>query len=84
MRTLLPALFISLALPLTICSAEETNASEKPTPFTKLFKLSDFETEGNWMEEGKDVLHLKPREGETGWKRYDADYLLYTSDAADE
>ena len=62
MRTLLPALFISLALPLTICSAEETNASEKPTPFTKLFKLSDFETEGNWMEEGKDVLHLKPRE----------------------
>ena len=76
MRTLLPALFISLALPLTICSAEETNASEKPTPFTKLFKLSDFETEGNWMEEGKDVLHLKPREGETGWKRYDA-YLWF-------
>jgi len=75
-KTILPALFISLALSLAICSAEETNASEKPTPFTKLFKLSDFETKGNWMEEGRDVLHLKPREGETGWKRYDA-YLWF-------
>jgi len=76
MKILLPALFVNLALPLALCSAEETKASENPNPLTKLYKLSDFETNGNWMEEGKDVLHLKPRDGETGWKRYDA-YLWF-------
>lgn len=76
MKTLLPALFVSLTLPLALSSAEKTKVSEKQAPFTKLYKLSDFETNGNWMEEGKNVLHLKPREGETGWKRYDA-YLWF-------
>ncbi len=76
MKTLFPALFFVLALPFALHSEEESNQSEKRTPFTKLFKLSDFETNGNWMEERKNVLHLKPREGETGWKRYDA-YLWF-------
>ncbi len=72
MKILLPILFISLAL----STVAETEAPEKQAPFTKLFKLSDFETQGNWMEEGTNVLHLKPRDGETGWKRYDA-YLWF-------
>ncbi len=76
MKPPLPVLFFVFALPLALCSAEESKTSENPIPFTKLFKLSDFETKGNWMEEGRDVLHLKPREGETGWKRYDA-YLWF-------
>lgn len=76
MKTLLPTLLVVLAFPLTPHSAEETKSSDKPIPFTKLYKLSDFETNGNWMEKGKSTLHLKPREGETGWKRYDA-YLWF-------
>ena len=62
MKPSLPVLFFVFALPLALCSAEESKTSENPIPFTKLFKLSDFETKGNWMEEGRDVLHLKPRE----------------------
>ena len=76
MKNALIALLIVLVQTQFLHSAEESNQPDQRTPFTKLFKLSDFETEGNWMEEGKDVLHLKPREGETGWKRYDA-YLWF-------
>ncbi|MDG2169192.1 MAG: DUF1080 domain-containing protein [Opitutales bacterium] len=69
MKNLVSTLSITLLLSLTLSAAEKE-------PFAKLFKRSDFETKGNWMEEGKSVLHLKPREGESGWKRYDA-YLWF-------
>ena len=49
MKPLLPALFFVLALPLALCSAEETKASENPNPLTRIYKISDFETKGNWM-----------------------------------
>ncbi len=65
-----------LLLTLALGATEKADQPSERTSFTKLFKLSDFETKGNWIEEKKNVLHLKPREGETGWKRYDA-YLWF-------
>lgn len=76
MKNALSALLIVLTITPFLHSAEESNQAEEHSPFTKLFKRSDFETNGNWVEEEKNVLHLKPREGETGWKRYDA-YLWF-------
>ncbi len=32
----------------------------------------NFTTTGNWLVEEDGTLAIKPREGETGWKRYDA------------
>ena len=69
MKILVSALSITLVLSQALSAAENE-------PFAKLFKLSNFETNGNWMEEKRNVLHLKPREGETGWKRYGA-YLWF-------
>lgn len=34
--------------------------------------LTGFKTEGNWVVEEDGVLAIRPREGETGWKRYGA------------
>lgn len=34
--------------------------------------LTGWETEGNWVVEEGGVLALKPRPGESGWKRFDA------------
>lgn len=36
--------------------------------------LSKWETNGNWIQEEDNVLTIKPRPGEEGWKRFD-DYL---------
>ena len=69
MKILVSALSITLVLSQALSAAENES-------FAKLFKLSNFETNGNWMEEKRNVLHLKPREGETGWKRYGA-YLWF-------
>ena len=44
--------------------------------------LSNFETTGNWKVDDKGVLTLEPREGEKGWKRYDA-YLWVKGDYGD-
>ena len=50
--------------------------SEKVEEFVALFADGDleehFETTGNWTLSKDGVAHLQPREGETGWKRYDA------------
>ena len=44
--------------------------------------LSNFKTEGNWKVEDGGVLHLVPREGEKGWKRYGS-YLWLKQQYAD-
>lgn len=44
--------------------------------------LSNFETLGNWKVDDAGVLTLEPREGESGWKRYDA-YLWLKKEYAD-
>ncbi|MEM0896040.1 MAG: DUF1080 domain-containing protein [Verrucomicrobiota bacterium] len=60
----------------SVLSAADEEKKAAKVPFTKLSKVSDFETAGNWMEKEGGVLHLKPRDGEEGWKRYDA-YLWF-------
>ncbi len=45
--------------------------------FTPMFNgkdLSGWQTTGNWVVEGNNVVTLKPRPGEHGWRRY-GDYL---------
>jgi hypothetical protein len=45
--------------------------------FVEMFNgedLSGWTTDGNWIVEDDNVITLKPRPGEHGWKRYD-DYL---------
>lgn len=71
---LLTSIFIlNLALAGDICAAQEiTEWSE--TGWTDLFNgedLSGWQTTGNWIVKDG-VITLHPREGETGWQRYDA------------
>ena len=43
--------------------------------FQSLFNgknLDGWNTKGNWLVEGDGSLMIRPREGETGWQRYDA------------
>lgn len=45
--------------------------------FVEMFNgkdLAGWQTKGNWIVEKDNTITLKPREGESGWKRY-ADYL---------
>jgi len=44
--------------------------------------LTGFTTTGNWVVEEDGILAIKPREGEEGWKRYDA-YLFTDFKVAD-
>ncbi|MEO0446423.1 MAG: DUF1080 domain-containing protein [Verrucomicrobiota bacterium] len=44
--------------------------------------LGQLETAGNWTIQEDGSLYLKPREGESGWKRYDA-YLWLPGSYAD-
>jgi hypothetical protein len=79
MKTLLIILFVVLTLTSALHAAGNEKKSKQPgkrTPYTKLNKLTDFDTKGNWTEKEGGSLHLKPREGESGWKRYDA-YLWF-------
>src|SRR5690606_21665855 len=39
--------------------------------------LDDWESKGNWIVGDDDVVQLKPRRGEKGWRRFD-DYLWST------
>jgi hypothetical protein len=48
------------------------------TGFVEMFNgkdLTGWKTNGNWVVENENVITLKPRPGESGWKRYD-DYLV--------
>lgn len=66
-------LVFQLALAGSLCTAQEiTEWSE--TGWVKLFNgkdLKGWNTTGNWIVKNG-VITLNPREGETGWKRYDA------------
>lgn len=52
--------------------------SEETDGFVNLFNgkdLTGWKTTGNWVIEEGNVLALKPRKGETGWKRFN-DYIM--------
>ena len=82
MKTFLITLLVALALAPALHAAENEKksrsrqAGKTERRIRNSIKLTDFETKGNWTEKEGGVLHLKPREGETGWKRYDA-YLWF-------
>lgn len=47
----------------------------KESQFVPMFNgkdLSGWQTTGNWIVEDDNIITLKPREGEHGWKRFDA------------
>ncbi|PHS03314.1 MAG: glycosyl hydrolase [Blastopirellula sp.] len=51
--------------------------AEDKDGFVQMFNgkdLTGWKTNGNWVIEEGNVLTLKPREGESGWQRYD-DYI---------
>ncbi len=85
MKTSLFPLLVALSFTFSVSAADKAKkakSSEKRPAFTQLSKLSDFETKGNWIPEDGGVLHLKPRDGESGWKRYDA-YLWFPEQYGD-
>ncbi len=64
MKNLIPLIFI--------CSLASASAGEK---FKSMFNgkdVSEWNTTGNWFANDRGELEIKPREGETGWKRFDA------------
>jgi hypothetical protein len=87
MRT--PLLLASLFLPLLARPAAEPFPVSPTVPavahppadapgFVPLFNgkdLAGWRTKGNWVYEADGTVTLKPRPGETGWKRFDA-YLF--------
>lgn len=65
---------------LSILLAGGLTANEAADGFTEMFNgkdLSGWQTTGNWIVGENNVITLKPRPGESGWKRYD-DYLATT------
>lgn len=51
------------------------SASAGDKGFKNLFNgkdVSNWDTTGNWFANDRGELEIKPREGETGWKRFDA------------
>jgi len=65
---LLPWLFVSLVA--SLAPAQEANDNSIALYNGK--DLSGWNTTGNWVVEPEGVLAIIPREGETGWKRYEA------------
>ena len=64
--------FLCLALSL---HAEDLHPAADAAGFVPLFNgkdLTGWKTTGNWLVEPDGSLSLHPREGETGWQRYDA------------
>jgi len=58
----------SLLVPEGLCAGEEPQ-------FRPMFNgkdLTGWQTTGNWVVEENNVITLKPRPGESGWKRYGA------------
>jgi len=58
-------------------TAAEPTAPDAWTPLLTR-DLRNFTTKGNWKVDDQGVLSIVPREGETGWKRFDA--YLYTKE----
>lgn len=65
---------LTLAL---LATAGFSAAADDQEGFVEMFNgkdLTGWQTTGNWVVEEKNIITLKPREGESGWKRYN-DYL---------
>ncbi len=56
-------------------AAEKDNANDGFVPMFDGESFAGWKTTGNWVYEDDGTVTLKPREGETGWQRYDA-YLM--------
>ncbi|MEM1294874.1 MAG: DUF1080 domain-containing protein [Verrucomicrobiota bacterium] len=76
-------LFLSFALFVSLVSVHAEAADAEG--FTIIYDgkdLSKIKTEGNWMIQEDGSLHLEPRPGEEGWKRYGS-YIWLKEDYAD-
>jgi hypothetical protein len=77
-----------LSLTLTLCLLLPLYAfadKDKAEGFTVLYdgtNLDQLQTTGNWQIQDDGALYLEPREGEEGWKRYDA-YLWLAEEYGD-
>ena len=58
------------------------SADDGLTELTNGKDLRNFDTKGNWIVETDGSVALKPREGESGWKRYES-YLWLKKQYAD-
>ena len=66
----------TIALVTSVLSLTSIKAGEADG-FVQMFNCKDltgWQTTGNWVVEENNIITLKPREGEHGWKRY-GDYL---------
>ncbi len=61
---------VLLCIVLPVCRGAETDDGFKPMFNGK--DLTGWKTTGNWVVEPGGIITLRPRPGETGWKRYDA------------
>ena len=59
-----------------------TMAEDSMKPLTNGKNLENFDTKGNWLIEPDGVVALKPRDGESGWQRYES-YLWLKEPYAD-
>lgn len=66
MKLLLNLIFVVVFLSVPI------NADDGFTSLTNGKDLSNFETEGNWQVGADGVISLVPRDGESGWTRYES------------
>jgi len=69
-------------LALTFLSLQANDSDDGYVALYNGKDLSGWTTTGNWLAEADGVLAIRPREGETGWKRYSA--YLYTDKKYDD
>lgn len=73
-KSIFAAAFASIA-------AISCNANEKDDDgFVQMFNgedLTGWQTTGNWLVKEDNIIQLEPRDGESGWQRYD-DYIATT------
>jgi hypothetical protein len=87
MKTIVMLLACSCFTSATLFAAPPPSLHPPPDApgFVPLFNgkdLSGWQTKGNWKVEADGTVALQPREGETGWKRFDA-YLSTTRKYSD-
>lgn len=76
---------LSLLLTLSLSFSVAAAFSAEDEEFTVIYDgkdLSQIQTTGNWQIQDDGALFLQPREGESGWKRYDA-YLWLKEEYSD-
>lgn len=83
-KSLLPILLASFAIaapephPVSEPAVDASHPAADAAGFVPLFNgkdLSGWRTKGNWVYDADGTVTLRPRPGETGWKRFDA-YLF--------